>query len=81
MGISNDLSRFDDCIFCIHLQRQYSAAKELAAFYETYNLNSDSKIDNPALQQYHEALKVCNLSHFKNMMESIFCMIVEGSIE
>ena len=32
--VHNRVSEFDDCIFCVHLQRQYSAANELETFRE-----------------------------------------------
>ena len=33
--VSEDAADFDDCVFAIHLQRQYSAARELESFLES----------------------------------------------
>ena len=45
----------DDCIFCVHLQRQYSAARELEEFLKTKN---DSSTDESRAAKYFQALKV-----------------------
>lgn len=51
------ITSLHDAIFCIHLQRQYSAARELNAFLEKYsmdvkNITEDSEI------KYLQALEV-----------------------
>lgn len=45
----------DDCLFCVHLQRQYSAARELEEFLKTKN---DSNADDSRAAKYFQALKV-----------------------
>ena len=32
--VTENMREFDDCIFMVHLQRQYSASRELEAFLE-----------------------------------------------
>lgn len=46
---------FDDCIFCIHLQRQYSALRELSEFLATNEIDP-KKIDDVNLLKYYKAL-------------------------
>lgn len=47
--------RFDDCLFCIHLQRQYSAAKELDHFLEKYDIDAENV--DPSTAKYLKALE------------------------
>ena len=47
---------FDDCIFAVHLQRQYSASRELESFLETYASNIKSGMDD-SMKQYLKALE------------------------
>ena len=54
---SNSLSSFEDCLFSVQLQRQYSAAKELDVFMESLNGETDNKLDRNTLKYMH-ALKV-----------------------
>lgn len=54
--IANDhVKVLDDCLFCVHLQRQYSAARELEEFLKTKN---DSNADDGHAAKYFQALKV-----------------------
>jgi hypothetical protein len=54
--IANDhVKVLDDCLFCVHLQRQYSAARELEEFMKT---NKDNMKDDPNAAKYYHALKV-----------------------
>lgn len=52
----------DDCLFCIHLQRQYSAARELEEFVKAKK--DDSVVDVNAAK-YFQALKVTILNAHK----------------
>lgn len=53
--ISNDHVRvLDDCLFCVHLQRQYSAARELDEFLKTKSGNNS---DDGHAAKYFQALK------------------------
>jgi hypothetical protein len=38
---TDDIQSFEDSIFCIYLQRQYSAARELEEFEESLLINGD----------------------------------------
>ena len=51
--VSDDAADFDDCIFAVHLQRQYSAAHELESFLESRK--EDEAMDDAA-KQYLNAL-------------------------
>jgi hypothetical protein len=53
-----ELSDFEDNLFCIHLQRQYSAAKELDEFSDAYNIESGVKITDHHTAKFLKALKV-----------------------
>ena len=54
--IANDhVKVLDDCLFCVHLQRQYSAARELEEFLKAKN---DSNTDDGHAAKYFQALKV-----------------------
>ena len=55
VGISDDLGRFDDFLFCVHLQRQYSAAKELDEFLKSREGNKNDEKNN---QKVLKALQV-----------------------
>lgn len=54
--IANDRVKvLDDCLFCIHLQRQYSAARELEEFVKA---KKDDNVDDTHAAKYFQALKV-----------------------
>jgi hypothetical protein len=54
--IANDKVKvLDDCLFCIHLMRQYSAARELEEFLKS---KKDSSADEAHNAKYYQALKV-----------------------
>jgi hypothetical protein len=55
--VSDDLSKFEDNLFQVHLQRQYSAAREYDNFLHTYQLDENSEIEELHLKKYMEALK------------------------
>ncbi len=46
-----------DALFCIHLQRQYSASRELNAFLEQYGMDVQNITDESELK-YLQALEV-----------------------
>lgn len=56
--LSNNLNKFDDFLFCIHLQRQYSAAKELDEFLKLNNRGDIKNFSDVNSQKYYQALKV-----------------------
>jgi hypothetical protein len=56
VGVEEIIS-LKDAIFCVHLQRQYSAARELNAFLESYNMDI-SKITDESELKYLQALQV-----------------------
>ncbi len=51
-----------DALFCIHLQRQYSASRELNAFLEQYGMDVQNITDESELK-YLQALEV-SYHHF-----------------
>lgn len=57
----DSVSSLHDCIFCIHLQRQYSASRELNAFLEKYNMDVKNITEESELR-YLAALEVRNTS-------------------
>lgn len=48
---------FQDCLFAVHLQRQYSASRDLQAFLKIYN-HDVKNIKEPAAKKYLLALQV-----------------------
>lgn len=50
-------SALADSLFCIYLQRQYSASRELNTFLETYHMDA-SQIEDPSELEYLHALEV-----------------------
>ena len=57
LGAVEEIESLQDAIFCIHLQRQYSAARELYAFLESYNMDV-SRITDDSEMKYLQALDV-----------------------
>jgi hypothetical protein len=56
VAVNDALSSFEDALFCIHLQRQYSAALELEKCVQMHPNASCS--DDPAMAKYYHALQV-----------------------
>jgi hypothetical protein len=56
--IQDNLAAFEDTLFCIHLQRQYSASKELEVFMQTYDIGTKKTIEDPNTMKYLNALQV-----------------------
>jgi hypothetical protein len=56
--VDSDRYTFDDGVFCIQMQQQYSASRELEEFLEAHK---DDKLDveDPNKIKYLNALKVC----------------------
>ena len=52
-----------DSLFCIHLQRQYSAYRELNVFLEGYGMDK-SKITDEGELSYYQALEVPHYDFF-----------------
>lgn len=81
--LSEDLSAYDntdnllDCIFCVHLQRQYSASRDLQAFLANYG-NDVKKIEDESAKKYLLALQV---SHFATLFHhavlNMMCVSVD----
>jgi hypothetical protein len=57
-----------DCIYCVHLQRQYSASRDLQAFLKLYD-NDVKKIEESA-KKYLLALQV-RLNCFSSIIQSL----------
>ena len=57
VGLSDVAGSLYDSIFCIHLQRQYSASRELNAFLENYDTDA-STIEDKSELEYLQALEV-----------------------
>jgi hypothetical protein len=60
---TDSLISFEDCLFCVNLQRQYSAARELEEFQALYDV--DDEKENSNTQKYLAALQV-NIYIYKN---------------
>lgn len=59
--VDENVKVLEDCLFCVHLQRQYSAAREL----EEFKLrNSDDKMQEPNTAKYFQALQVKGIFFF-----------------
>jgi len=52
-----EISSLHDSLFCVHLQRQYSASRELNTFLEAYGMDKKSISDESELK-YLQALEV-----------------------
>lgn len=59
LDVCDNLNNFDNSLFCIHYQRQYSAAKELEEFLGLYSSESNSKDESTA--KYLKALEVSSI--------------------
>ena len=57
VSANNNTNLLDDTLFCVHLQRQYSAQRELQEF---LLLNAPDKKgqSDPQSEKYYQALKV-----------------------
>jgi hypothetical protein len=55
--VDQNVKVFDDTLFAVHLQRQYSASRELQEFLSTYASNKKGLRDTNA-EKYYQALKV-----------------------
>ena len=55
--VDDNSRRIDDSLFCIHLQRQYSASRELEEFISAKQKNSNQS-DDLSAAKYFQALKV-----------------------
>lgn len=62
--ILDQITVFDDFLFRVHLQRQYSAARELDEFLRINKLDPKA-ISDPNTLKYYQALKV-SIILFKN---------------
>jgi hypothetical protein len=74
--VEENVRVFDDSLFCVHLQRQYSAARELEDFIRTNNVDIRN-IQDPNLAKYFQALKVCLLPILSTMLSSLLVRSVE----
>lgn len=59
--VSKDIRKFSDAIFCIHLQRKYSASRELQSYMKTNQIDISSVEDESTLK-YLQALEVNSTS-------------------
>ena len=57
--VNDTVESFEDALFCIHLQRQYSASSELETFAQTYHIDVSATIEDPNTAKYLNALQVC----------------------
>lgn len=61
LGVVDTPKVFDDSLFCVHLQRQYSAAKELEEFLKKDKIDVRN-ITDANIAKYYQALKVSVVS-------------------
>jgi hypothetical protein len=69
VGIDESFS-LQDSIFCIHLQRQYSASRDLNAFFDHFKkLRNDTRnIEDESAKRYLKALQVnCFVNCYLNL--------------
>lgn len=57
--VATDGFNLQDSLFCVHLQRQYSASRDLNAFLENYDMDIKS-IEDEGAKKYLIALQVCD---------------------
>jgi hypothetical protein len=62
VGIDH-MTSIHDAIFCVHLQRQYSASRELNAFLEKYSMDKRIIVEESEIN-YLKALEVCHTYAF-----------------
>ncbi len=67
----NEMSDFEDNLFCIHLQRQYSASKELDEFMEANNIEASVKITDRNTLKFLKALKVYSVNYLFSIYNAI----------
>lgn len=65
--VDQNVLAFEDALFCIHLQRQYSASNELETYLLTY-LSGDKSSQDPNSIKYVQALQVGTPSVISWMM-------------
>jgi hypothetical protein len=58
-----DIEFLQDSIFCVHLQRQYSASRDLNAFLENFHMD-EKQIEDESGKKYLQALKVYSSLYF-----------------
>jgi hypothetical protein len=56
--VNDSIDSFEDALFCIHLQRQYSASSELEAFAQTYKIDVSATVEDTNTAKYLHALQV-----------------------
>ena len=77
--VEENVRVFDDSLFCVHLQRQYSAARELEEFLKSNKVDVKN-ITDPNLVKYYQALKVSwksNIHYYYLFYISFLIVIVE----
>ena len=77
-----NIASLDDGIFCVHLQRQYSSARELEEFLTANKIDGKS-IQDPQLVKYYRALKVLKELLYSNFFadnyDNLSDLHLEGS--
>ena len=63
----DERNSLEDAIFCVHLQRQYSASRDLNAFLKHYDMD-ERKIEDEGAKRHLKALKVINVKVLKNII-------------
>ena len=59
LTLTQKITAIDDFLFCIHLQRQYSASRELEEFLTINKYDEKSTVPkDPQIEKYYQALKV-----------------------
>lgn len=73
-----DINSIHDAIFCVHLQRQYSASRELATFLQKHGNDPRSITDENELN-YLKALEVRNTTTNSTFLD-LSCLFLFSSI-
>ena len=72
MFVTEDLKLLDSCLFAVHLQRKYSAYKELQTYVRLNDIDVTNTNDqDPASVKYLQALLVSLTSRFHNILKLI----------
>jgi len=78
--VATDGFNLQDSLFCVHLQRQYSASRDLNAFLELYDMDIKS-IEDEGAKKYLIALQVQYSAQFSfihiqsNHLDNTICFV------
>lgn len=68
VNVNGDIRAFSDAVFCVHLQRKYSASRELADYLSANKIDVNN-IDDENTMKYLKALQVSEGTNLKFITE------------